>query len=61
MTEWNACNFCIDNDSFEGCQWGCENHEDYRPDPNKLIAKAKEKGITVSDVIALIKETNYDD
>ena len=52
--EFNKCNFCKYYDEYEGCEFGCDNKADFVADHNKIIAKAKEKGISVADVIALI-------
>lgn len=54
MDEFNKCNFCKWYDSYEGCEWGCDNHESFEPVKDRLIEKAKEKGISISDLIALI-------
>ena len=52
--EWNKCNFC----KWQS-DWGCENicvdHDQYKPYENKLIEKAKEKGVSVADVLVLIE------
>lgn len=56
MSEWNRCRFCVHYDEYEGCEWGCHSYEDYKPSADRIIAKAKEKGISVSDAIALIGE-----
>lgn len=53
-SEFRKCNFCSCYDEYEGCEWGCNNHEGFRPDNDRIIAKAKEKGISVADVVALI-------
>lgn len=37
------------------CTYNCDNHLLFRPDPSKILAKAKELGISVTDVIALSK------
>lgn len=52
--EFRKCNFCSYYDEYEGCEWGCNNHEGFEPDNDRIITKAKEKGISVADVIALI-------
>lgn len=54
--EFDKCLFCKHYDSFEGCEWdwGCNHKEDFKPDHNKIIEKAKEKEISVADVISLI-------
>lgn len=51
--EFRKCNFCSYYDEYEGCEWGCNNPEDFKPDNDRIINKAK-KGISVADVIALI-------
>ena len=40
--------------NMKGVNGGCNNHEDFKPDNDRIITKAKEKGISVADVIALI-------
>lgn len=53
--EYNKCRYCKHYDSFDGCEnMLCENKSEYLPDKNRIIKKAKEKGITVSDLICLI-------
>lgn len=53
--EFDKCEFCRHHDSFEGCSlFGCDNYDDFKPAKNRLIEKAKEKHISVTDVIALI-------
>ena len=54
LNEWNKCNFCKHNTEVTCTANECWSHDHYSPDPNKLIAKAKELGISVTDVIALI-------
>lgn len=56
--EFCKCYFCKAYDEYEGCEYGCNNHEGYNPNPDRLIIKAKEKSISVADVIALINTTN---
>ena len=53
--EYNKCNFCMYYDNYEGCIEGCNNYEDYKPNKSRIIEKAKEKSISVSDLIALIE------
>lgn len=55
MNEWNKCLYCVHYDEFDGCEWGCYDHEDYKPLADRVIAKAHEKGICVQDVIELIE------
>lgn len=54
--EFDKCYFCNFYVEYEGrvngC--GCNNHEDFTPNHNRIIRKAKEKNILVQDVIALI-------
>lgn len=55
MNEWCKCNFCnptwgVDN----SCNW-CSTYSNYTPDADKIIDVAKEKNISVSDVIKLIE------
>jgi hypothetical protein len=38
--------------------WCCNNKDDFKPYKERIIEKAKENGISVADVIALI---NMDD
>lgn len=54
MDEYCKCRFCKSYDEYEGCEWGCDNFEGYESNKNRLIEKAKEKGISVADLIALI-------
>lgn len=56
--EFCKCYFCRSYDEYEGCEYGCNSHEGYTPDTDRLIRKSKEKDISVSDVIALINATN---
>lgn len=52
--EFNKCNFCRSYDEYEGCEYGCNDKEDFEPNYDRIIEKAKEKNISVQDVIALI-------
>jgi len=52
--EFCKCHFCTHYDEYEGCEWGCDNYDDFKPDKNKLIKKTKSYDISVSDLIALI-------
>lgn len=53
--EFDKCYFCKSYDEYEGCEWGCTNKEGFSPDHDRIIKKAKEKNISVQDVIALMK------
>lgn len=52
--EFDKCYFCKSYDEYEGCIDGCSNHESFSPDHDRIIKKAKEKNISVQDVIALM-------
>lgn len=52
--EFDRCNFCKDRYSDDICDW-CTYHQRFRPDPELVIEKAKERELSVSDVIALIE------
>ena len=52
--EYDKCYFCKSYDEYEGCEWGCEDKKGFEPSHDRIIAKAKEKDISVADVIALI-------
>lgn len=61
MDEFNKCKFCCSYDSYEGCEdpvCNSSNHICYRMDVQKIIAKADERGISVTDVLNLIYEVN---
>ena len=56
MDEFDKCRFCKNYDSFDGCVnfYPCNDmHNYFVPNKDRIIEKAREKGITVSDVIAL--------
>ena len=52
--EFYKCFFCKYYDEYEGCVDGCYHQEDFSPNHERIIRKAKEKNISVQDVIALI-------
>ena len=52
--EYDKCYFCKSYDEYEGCEWGCEDKKGFEPNHDRIIAKAKEKDISVADIIALI-------
>ena len=54
MDEYCRCRFCKSYDEYDCCEWGCYNFKNYKPNKNRLIEKAKEKEISVTDLIALI-------
>ena len=58
MHEFDRCRFCdsfVDGDCIDIY---CEGHSDYVMDVKKIIAKADEMGVRISDIVALIKESN---
>ena len=66
--EFSRCKFCIHYVSASFCRMGgssgeCDpysyrEHSEYKLDPDKAISKAKELGIGVSDILALIEACN---
>ena len=52
--EYDKCRFCKWYDSYEGCENICDDKEQFEPNKDRLIEKAKEKNISVRDLIALI-------
>lgn len=52
--EFDKCKFCKSYDDFDGCEWGCDNYKSFEPNHDRIIKKAKEKNISVQDVIALM-------
>lgn len=53
MNEWCKCNFCIPK-CEDSCSW-CSNYNNYSPDADTIIKIAKNKFISVADVIKLIE------
>lgn len=58
MHEFDKCNFCTSWQ--EGCCYDhyCKDHSDYILDVSKVLDKADEMGISVTDVLNLIRECN---
>ena len=55
MDEYDKCRFCKSYDDYDGCQnWYCAGKADFKPIKQRIIEKAKETGLRVADVIALI-------
>lgn len=54
MDEYCKCGFCKNNNDFLGCLSRCSSFDGFSPDRQKIIDVAKEKGITIADMIALI-------
>lgn len=56
LDEYDKCRFCRSYDDYDGCtNWFCNYKDGYEPNKNRIIEKAKEENISVSDVIALIE------
>lgn len=61
MNEFDKCNFCesygeiYENECTNPCCW---RHSGYRVDANKVLKKAEELEISVTDVLNLIRECN---
>ena len=55
MDDFRKCNFCQYYDEYEGCEWGCDNYEDFKPAKWRMVEFAKEHKISVADLIALIE------
>ena len=57
LDEYDKCRFCKKYDSFDGCtDYFCASatKEYFEPNRERIIENAKEKGISVADLIALI-------
>ena len=57
LDEYDKCRFCKKYDDFDGCTdefCASATKEWFKPDRELVIKKAKEKGISVADLIALI-------
>ena len=57
VDEYSKCRFCSWYNENEGrCEiMCCPNGINYKPDKNRFVKKAKEEGISVVDIIALIE------
>lgn len=59
MDEYDKCRFCYFYDDYDGCiDWFCNDRDSYRANKSRIIEKAKEEGISVSDVLTLINMNN---
>lgn len=59
MHEFDRCKFCETSDVNGKCaDIYCVGYCDYIMDVKKIINKADEMGVTIADIIALIKECN---
>lgn len=57
LDEYDKCRFCKKYDNFDGCtDYFCASvtKEYFEPNRDRIIEKAKENGISVLDLIALI-------
>lgn len=55
INEFDKCKFCRNYDEYERCmQCNIDKDECFEPNKTKIIAVAKEEGINVTDLIALI-------
>ena len=57
MDEYDKCSFCKKYDDYEGCRdYFCPSAtKDYfEANVDKIIEKAKEKGISIADLVAII-------
>ena len=55
MDEYCRCRFCESYGESGSCEnIYCSDKSDFIPDSNKIIRKAKETGLSVSDIIALM-------
>lgn len=52
--EFDKCYFCKYYDEYDGCEYDCDDKTGFEPNHDRIIAKAKEKNISVTDVIALM-------
>ena len=59
MDEFDKCKFCCSHNGEKCCdEHICFDHHHYRIDVRKIIAKSNELGISVTDVLNLIRECN---
>ena len=58
MNEFDKCRFCLSYDEEAGgcTDISCWSRYHYRIDVDKIINKSREKGISVTDVLNLIRE-----
>lgn len=56
MREYDKCYFCQNyKEEYECCFRRCSDHRLFEVDDDKIFEKAKESGLSVADVIALMK------
>ena len=57
LDEYDKCRFCKKYDNFDGCtDYFCASatKEYFEPSKERIIEKAKESGLSIVDVVALI-------
>ena len=57
LNEYDKCRFCKKYDNFDGCTddfCASDTKEYFEPNRDRIVKKAKEKKISVVDLIALI-------
>ena len=58
MNEFDKCKFCNFYDEYEGCEGKYEKEEcfcfHFDPDHEKIIGKARERHLSISDVVTLM-------
>lgn len=57
MDEYDKCRFCKYWDNYEGSlNCYCFDKDGFKPNKQKIIEKAQETGLRISDVVALIEK-----
>lgn len=55
IDDWSKCRFCKYYDNYSGCwNMGCYEMDKYKPNRDKIVEKAKDTGMSVADIVALI-------
>lgn len=56
IDEYDKCRFCVGWDDYDG-NWNCwcTDRDGFKPDKQRIIEKAKETGLRVADIVALIE------
>ena len=58
--EWSMCRYCTYYEELEGCEYSCLSKSGWKPANSRIIEKAKEKGISVTDFIELLRLNNLE-
>lgn len=58
--EYSMCRYCTHYQELEGCDYNCSFKSGFEPANDRIIEKAKEKGISVTDFLELLKLNNYE-